>query len=107
MRFHYLKPVLIIVVCLLLRHFCGNTAIMFFMSQIFRMSKSGVETKYSVIVLGFVQLFFIIVSGRMMDKIGRKKSTVISSIIMGISLVAMGAYFFLDENESTRYIAEM
>jgi Na+/melibiose symporter-like transporter len=105
LKFHYLKPVLIICACMLLRHFCGNTAIMFFMSQIFEMSKSGVQTRYAVIALGTVQLVFIVISGQMMDKLGRKKSTVISGVVMGLAQAGMGAYFFLDESPHLKHLA--
>jgi facilitated trehalose transporter len=106
LQFNYLKPIFVLMIVMFLRHFSGNTAIMFFMSQIFEMANSAVEPKYAVIILGFIQLIFIIISGQMMDTIGRKKSVVISGIVMGLAQAGMGVYFYLEENPSTNHIAK-
>ncbi|CAG0925798.1 unnamed protein product, partial [Notodromas monacha] len=96
LNFQYLKPVLILLVFIFARPFCGGIVIMYLTSQILRKTNPALDPKYGVVILGFCQLVFVIIGGRMMDKIGRKRCIAISGIVMAVSQAGLGVYSFCE-----------
>ena len=98
LTWQYLKPVAIVAVLTLLRQFSGGTALLMYLSQVLKRVDLGFDTKYASLVIACGQLVFILVSGKLFDVVGRKKTVLMSGMHMCMSEAAMGAYFYIDKH---------
>jgi len=73
----------------------GINAVIFFTVDIFKASGSNLDANVASIIVGTVQVVFVIVSTLLVEKAGRKILMVISEIGMTVSLFALGLFFYL------------
>jgi SP family facilitated glucose transporter-like MFS transporter 8 len=100
----YLKPVLLVSMVILLRQLTGSNIMMMYLSQILRRANLGLDAKHATIIIATAQLGVVLIAGRLLDMLGRKKSILISGTLMAVSEVAMGVYLYMDEHEETRHL---
>lgn len=76
----------------------------FFADNIFEKAGSSSPEKNSIII-GVTQTLAAVVSSILVERAGRKTLLLLSCILMGISLVALGYYFWLlDTDGNTSYV---
>jgi MFS family permease len=104
LRWQYVKPVAIVAILTVLRQFSGGTALLMYLLQVLRRSELGFESRYAAVAISCAQLMFILVSGRLFDVIGRKKTVLLSGTLMFVSEMAMGAYFYMEEDHDYKLL---
>lgn len=67
----------------------------FFTVDIFKASGSDLDPNLASIIVGTVQVICVIVSTLLIEKAGRKILMLVSETGMAISLVALGVFFYL------------
>ncbi|XP_030754387.1 facilitated trehalose transporter Tret1-2 homolog, partial [Sitophilus oryzae] len=82
---------------MLFQQLSGICAVLGYMQSIFEVSGSSIPPIYSAMIIGTVQLISNSASAQLVDVAGRKMLLIISHVFSGISLVALGAYFFLKQ----------
>lgn len=65
--------------------------------DIFR-EAGGVNPHLATMILGVVQIVFVLLSMILVDVLGRKTLLVCCNFIMGLNLMMLGGYFYLKEN---------
>lgn len=94
----YMKSILISLGLMFFQQLSGINAVIFYTVDIFKMSGSAVDENLSTIIVGVVNFMATFVATLVIDFAGRKILLYISAIIMTITLVAMGSFFFVREN---------
>ncbi|XP_019758505.1 facilitated trehalose transporter Tret1-2 homolog [Dendroctonus ponderosae] len=77
------------------QQFSGICAVIGYMQTIFEMTGSSIPSIYSAILIGAVQLLSNIASSQLVEKAGRRVLLVVSHLFSAVSLITLGAYFFL------------
>jgi len=90
-----MKPVGICLMLMVFQQFGGINAVIFFAVDIFHASGSDMDPAIASIIIGSVQVVFVIVSTFLIDRVGRKILMFISETGMACSLTALGAFFYL------------
>lgn len=98
-----LMPLGIGVGLLVIQQVSGIDAVIFFTVEIFRASGSTLNSYFSTIIVGAVQLISNFSALFVVDKAGRKPLLIISGIIMSCSMCSMGVAFHLKENGDVRF----
>lgn len=78
---------------------CGINAVIFYSTEIFRDANTGIDANLSTIVVGIMQVVATFVSVLVVDKLGRRLLLLASAIVMAIATVAMGVYFFMQDQD--------
>ncbi|XP_076007169.1 solute carrier family 2, facilitated glucose transporter member 8 [Genypterus blacodes] len=90
------KPLVIGILLMFFQQLSGINAIMFYAESIFKQANFSPEnSEVATVIVGLIQVIFTAVAALIMDKAGRKILLTISGIIMTISTVAFGVYFYL------------
>lgn len=92
------KGLVITVGLMILQQFAGINAVNSYLQTIFDATGSGLSPEISSIIIGVVQLFTTMVTSSLVDKSGRRILLLLSLIGSGVSLVALGTYFYLKTN---------
>ncbi|CAG0886236.1 unnamed protein product [Cyprideis torosa] len=94
----YLKPVILMIPVPFLRHFTGWGIIQSFTLDIFEDAglQHVMNPRVGCIILGTGQLTVFFCSGYAMDKLGRKKATIFSATLMGLSQLSFALYLYLE-----------
>jgi MFS family permease len=79
--------------------FIGVDAILFYSEIIFRKAGNQIDSSIATIIIGIVMLISSFITLFFVDSVGRKCLLMISAAGMFISLILIGAYFYLDEEE--------
>ena len=114
----YLKPLLIMLTLHFIQQFCGINVIVFYLADIFIAAGFDIENSLSsAAIVSLTQvpkgsyrssrlpvtyLFQVIATGTavfIVERLGRKLLLMFSSIVMSVSIVALGAFFYLDERK--------
>ena len=73
------------------------------MNSIFEDAGSSLDDSVATIIVGIVQVVATAASTMLVDRAGRKILLITSDVVMGLSLVMLGAYFFLQEDNNPVY----
>ncbi|KAF9407267.1 hypothetical protein HW555_012650 [Spodoptera exigua] len=93
------KALFIIITLNILQQFSGIIAVISFATTIFEMTGSSIEPHVSTIIVGVTQVGAASIAPLFVDRTGRKILLLISSAACSISLIALGVYFFLYDND--------
>jgi MFS family permease len=100
LKFSYLKPLIIVAIVIVIRVNCGGNAIRYYTKQIANSSSFALPSKYTVIVLGSMDFVFTLISGKVMDTFGRRKTIFTSGIMMALGEAAFGTFNYLETSSS-------
>ncbi|KAG4071907.1 hypothetical protein HA402_006068 [Bradysia odoriphaga] len=89
------KAVFLGVALLALKQFTGNTTMLNYAGEIFKVSGSHLGPNMSAIIIGIIQLVGTFTPTLLVDRAGRKVLLVVSSGLTGIGLVCLGVYMCL------------
>lgn len=73
----------------------GTVAIVGYMQTIFESTGTSISPTYSSMIIGAVQLLANVISGQLIEKLGRKLLLTVSYIFCIVSLGALGTYFLI------------
>ncbi|XP_046673355.1 facilitated trehalose transporter Tret1-like isoform X3 [Homalodisca vitripennis] len=93
----YIKSLLISMGLMLFQQMSGINAVMFYTVDIFAASKSTIDNNVCTIIIAFVNLITVFVSSALIDRLGRKILLYLSSVLMTITITALGIYFYFRE----------
>nr|XP_003704542.1 PREDICTED: facilitated trehalose transporter Tret1-like [Megachile rotundata] len=79
--------------------FCGINAIIFYAASIFDQTASTLNASNSSIIVALMQVVTVFVTSLIIDCVGKRILLILSAIFMCLSTAALGAYFYLLENE--------
>ncbi|XP_047513658.1 facilitated trehalose transporter Tret1-like isoform X1 [Pieris napi] len=91
----YMRPVLIALGLMLFQQLSGINAVIFYASTIFKMAGSTLDENVCSIIIGVVNFVSTFIATAIIDRLGRKMLLYISSVSMIITLVTLGAYFYV------------
>uniref|UniRef100_A0A1A9WSP4 Major facilitator superfamily (MFS) profile domain-containing protein n=1 Tax=Glossina brevipalpis TaxID=37001 RepID=A0A1A9WSP4_9MUSC len=95
-----LKALAISLGLMFFQQLCGINAVIFYSTDIFKDAETGIDENLSTIVVGVMQVIATFVSVMVVDKLGRRLLLLASAIVMAFSTVAMGAYFYMKDNDN-------
>lgn len=96
-------PIAITCGLMFFQRFSGANSFSFYAVSIFRQTFGGMNPHGGAIAVSFVQLLASLLSGLLIDSIGRLPLLITSSMFMSIALAAFGSYAYFEEvNESMR-----
>jgi len=90
----YLKPLILTTVLFLVQQFSGINAIVSYKVEIFEDANSSLDPYLCNIITSLTQALFTLVAIVLVDRFGRRFLLVISGLLMSVSLVALGIYFY-------------
>merc|ERR1712241_225397 len=92
---HYRLPLLLSVMLMFLQQFSGVNAVLAYAVQLFE--DTGVTDTIDAytcnILVCLTQFLFVIVSMTLVDRFGRKILLLVSAVLMGVSMIALAAFF--------------
>ncbi|XKL64296.1 hypothetical protein PGB90_004382 [Kerria lacca] len=94
-------PILITCCLMFFQRFSGVNAFNFYAVSIFRQILDGINPHGGAIAMSFVQLLASLVSGLLIDSVGRLPLLITSSSFMSIALAAFGSYAYFEEVNHT------
>ncbi|XP_072375803.1 facilitated trehalose transporter Tret1-like isoform X1 [Diabrotica undecimpunctata] len=83
---------------LMFQQLLGFMAVLNYMQSIFEAAKTSINSNTASLILGGVQIISNIFSTLLVDRLGRKVLLLSSNVGCTISLAALGAFFFCQEN---------
>ncbi|KAL7644382.1 UNVERIFIED_CONTAM: hypothetical protein RMT77_005212 [Armadillidium vulgare] len=98
---YILKPFLMSLGLMFFQQFSGINAVLFNLNTIFEETNSDLSADASSIIVAVVQFVACLICMNLTDKAGRKILLSLSSVIMIISLIPLGLYFYFDENNTS------
>lgn len=75
----------------------GANSFGFYAVNIFRQTFAGMNPHGGAIAVGFVQLLAAMISGLLIDRIGRIPLLIISSVFMSLALASFGSYVYYEQ----------
>ncbi|XP_065556829.1 facilitated trehalose transporter Tret1-like isoform X2 [Artemia franciscana] len=94
-----LKPFLICVALMFFQQFSGINAALFNLNIIFSASGGDMDSNTQSCIVGIVQVAATVVSSVLVDRAGRKILLISSAFVMAVCLVALGVFFYFQEND--------
>ncbi|KAG4072294.1 hypothetical protein HA402_004226 [Bradysia odoriphaga] len=92
-----LKPVLITCGLMVFQRFTGANSFGFYAVKIFRQTFAGINPHGGAVAVGFVQLLASMLSGLLIDTVGRIPLLIISSVFMSLALASFGSYVYYEQ----------
>ncbi|XP_043474721.1 facilitated trehalose transporter Tret1-like [Leptopilina heterotoma] len=93
---NYNRKCMFIVICMKLTQvMAGHSAILNYTQEIFYHSGSSIPPKISVLILSGIVLVSTLAAGVIMDRISKRITFLVSGILSGVFLGAVGIFFFL------------
>ncbi|XP_061514987.1 uncharacterized protein LOC1280239 isoform X2 [Anopheles gambiae] len=99
------KPILITCGLMIFQRFTGASSFNFYAVTIFRKTFAGMNPHGAAIAVGFVQLLASMLSGLLIDTVGRIPLLIVSSIFMSLALAGFGSCVYYGET-SKMLVAE-
>ncbi|KAL7044994.1 hypothetical protein ACKWTF_002128 [Chironomus riparius] len=96
-----IRPVMITCSLMIFQRFTGANSFGFYAVRIFRQTFTGMNPHGGAVAVGFVQLLASMLSGLLIDTVGRIPLLIISSVFMSLALASFGSYVHYDENNVT------
>ncbi|KAJ8946865.1 hypothetical protein NQ318_006775, partial [Aromia moschata] len=93
-----IRCLLISVGLMVFQQFTGILAIVSYLQTIFEATNSSIPSEVSVMIVGLLQTIVNIITSRLVDRIGRKTLIMLSNTGILVSLITLGAYFYLQIN---------
>ncbi|CAL4099171.1 unnamed protein product, partial [Meganyctiphanes norvegica] len=93
-----LKKIAIISGLFVLQAFSGEINIMVNASRVFETVGSAIDSQLSAIIMMAMQLFGSLFFGMLLDRFGRKRTLIVSFLVMGLSLTPMVAWSYFVRN---------
>lgn len=75
----------------------GINAVIFFTKNIFDAADAGIDSNLATIIVGIMQVISVFISSIIVDKLGRRLLLIPSSIVMIITTILLGVYFFMKD----------
>ena len=96
--FSFGKSVIVIGILLsILQQFVGVNVVLYYAPEIFKsMGANTSDSLMQTILVNAIFLIFTVVAILCVDKFGRKPLLIIGSVIMGVSMIALGTSFYFD-----------
>ncbi len=94
LKLDFVKPVAICLSLMVFEQFSGFNAIIFYTGGIFRAAGTSIDSNLSSIVVGVVQVIATVASSVLVDRAGRRILLLISQIVMSVSLLVLGTFFY-------------
>uniref|UniRef100_A0AAG5DDC8 Major facilitator superfamily (MFS) profile domain-containing protein n=1 Tax=Anopheles atroparvus TaxID=41427 RepID=A0AAG5DDC8_ANOAO len=91
------KPILITCGLMIFQRFTGASSFNFYAVTIFRKTFAGMNPHGAAIAVGFVQLLASMLSGLLIDTVGRIPLLIVSSILMSLALAGFGSCVYYGE----------
>lgn len=95
----YLRPLIIVVLLMFFQQFSGINAVLFYLQAIFIKTGTDIDPGLSAFLVALVQVLTTGLAVLIVEKFGRRILLIFSIFIMCISILALGIYFYLDENK--------
>ncbi|XP_037043722.1 facilitated trehalose transporter Tret1-2 homolog [Bradysia coprophila] len=92
------KALMIIIGLYVFHQLCGINAVIFNATDIFKKAKTDISPEVQTIVIGLIQVLMTLLSVFVADKWGRKVLLFLSQIVMAVTTLFMGIYFFIQQN---------
>ena len=84
--------------CLMLfQQLSGINAVIFYSVSIFKMANTSLDSNLCSVVIGSVNICSTFIANLLIDKLGRKALLMISTILIILSLIPLGVYFYMME----------
>lgn len=93
----YMPAILISLGLMLFQQFSGINAVIFYAKSIFEDSGSTINENVSSVAIAVVNFISTFIATAIIDRLGRKMLLYISSVSMIITLVGLGAYFYVKD----------
>lgn len=93
----YMPAVLISLGLMFFQQFSGINAVIFYAKTIFKDSGSTIDENLSSVIIGVVNFVSTFIATAIIDRLGRKILLYISSVSMIITLIGLGAYFYVKD----------
>ncbi|XP_032598795.1 facilitated trehalose transporter Tret1-2 homolog isoform X3 [Drosophila grimshawi] len=77
----------------------GINAVIFYSNAIFEAANTGIRSDMSTILIGVMQVVATFVSVLVVDKLGRRILLLASGIVMALSTIAIGVYFYMKDQD--------
>lgn len=94
----YMPAVAISLGLMLFQQLSGINAVVFYASRIFKMAGSTVDENLACIIIGLVNFVSTFLATAIIDRLGRKMLLYMSSVSMIITLLTLGAYFYVKDS---------
>lgn len=88
-----LKPLIICILMFALQQLCGNNVIKVYTTSIFQATNSKMDSSLETIIVGIVGVCGTLTCVLTVDLVGRRILLIISTVMMTLSMAAIGAYF--------------
>ena len=83
---------------MLFQQMSGINGVQCYTVDIFKAAGPHIDPNLATIIVGIVQVFFVFISMILVDRIGRKVLLITSDIVMAVSLIVLGFYFYLKDS---------
>lgn len=90
-----MRPMMIVLGLMFFNQFCGGNAFGFYAVMIFEHAGAGIDSHLSGVLVGTFQALATIIASLYVDKAGRRILLIISFVLMSLSLVTLGVFFYL------------
>lgn len=93
----YAPAVMIALGLMLFQQLSGINAVIFYAGEIFENSGSTIDGNLSSIIIGVVNFVSTFIATALIDRLGRKMLLYMSSVSMIVTLVTLGAYYYIKD----------
>ncbi|KAK0079767.1 hypothetical protein PV326_008554, partial [Microctonus aethiopoides] len=107
------KPIAITCGLMFFQRFSGANAFIYYAVMVFRQTLGGVSPHGATIAIGFVQLLASLLSGFLIDIVGRLPLLIASTVFMSLALAGFGSYAYYNsmsqniiENSTTQSMGQ-
>lgn len=90
-----LKPLLVSLTLMVLEQASAFNVVIFYCVDIFAQAGTGLNEYWSSIIVAVVQVVATFLGTFLVDKAGRRPLLIFSEVVMGLSFVALGIFFYL------------
>jgi len=97
----YLKPFAFSLTLMFLQQFSGINQVIFYLQLTFEKSNSDMDAGLSSFIAALMQVFGTGLAIVVIDRVGRKVLLVASGATMGISILGLAVFFYLDEKNKS------
>lgn len=91
------EPVLITCGLMFFQRFSGANAFNFYIVTVFRQTFAGMNPHGAAVAVGLVQLLSTLLSGLLVDTVGRLPLLVASSVLMSLALASFGSFSYYED----------
>lgn len=91
------EPVLITCGLMFFQRFSGANAFNFYIVTVFRQTFGGMNPHGAAVAVGLVQLLSTLLSGLLVDTVGRLPLLVASSVLMSLALASFGSFAYYED----------